>query len=1453
MVAARRQHIELLRQRAVAAKTAGPRDANLAAAWTAVGPAQVVNPVYGAVTGRVTAVAIDPADASGNTVYIGTTGGGVWKSTNAAGAAGSVKFSALTDTLPVFNLSAGSGVTPSLSVGALAVANGVLLAGTGDPNDATDSYYGGGILRSTDGGLTWALAVGSHDGANGNHSFVGLGVAEIAFSTLNPGVVVAAMTQSVEGDVVNAENSSSVMGLYVSNDAGQTWQMATIMDGSQVVQAPEPSSTVGVGNAATAVVWNAARQRFYAAVRFHGYYESADGLTWTRLAQQPGAGLTRAACPTNPGLSGNPSCPMLRGALAVQAATGDTFALTVDASDNDEGLYQDVCAMSASGGCGNATVAFANKLNSTPLEVGSGSAEVPQADYDLELTAVASGNDTLLYAGAVDLYRCSLAGGCVLRDTTNALNGCPTPANVAPAQHAIAAVGPLVFLGNDGGLWRSMDGVAETGGACSAGDASHFDNLNYSLGSLAEVVSLAQDPTEPGPMLAGVGALGSAGTGTARAAGAWAQMSTGEGGTVAIDQASPQNWYVATGAGVNIGRCVKGSQCGLSDFAVTAIGAAQVDGDDSEVNAPWMLDPAASNQMLIGTCRAWRGPAAGGAAWMGGDLLSSPFAAPKASGCGDTFPVVRSLGAGGADTSAGTAPNLGSAVLYAGIAGAVGGPVGISGHVFTTVAGASASAATEWTDAGLSPVTNAAADAGVFNPGGFDVSSVTADPHDVSGATVYATVMGFAGNGLDSPHVYRSTDGGAHWTNVSANLPNAPANALAVDPNDANTVYVALDTGVYATTMVTSCASSNCWTPYGTSLPNAPVTSLAVSAGMDTGDGRRGELRAGTYGRGVWEVPLVTAVSPAAPAITLNPTALIFANQQVATQSATQTITVTNSGNAALTVTSVVTSGDFVESNTCTAIAVGPMASCSVTVKFAPVATGSRSGLLTVYGNVAGGQATATLSGVGTAPAAIVLTPTSLDFGSTMVGTTSTAQNVTVSNTGGTSAAIQSVGAAGSFAISANSCGSSLAPGTGCTVVVEFVPKQSGQQSGTLTVVDDAGTQVAELSGTGTNPATDTLSPASLTFGGQALNTASAAQQVTLTNAGDMALTLVTASVTGDFTVVNGCGASLAALSSCGLSVTYVPKNLGSETGVLTVSDALRVQMVSLSGTGLAPAGVSISPVGALTFAATPVGQVTAAQAVTLTNNGGQPLTISGLTLLGDFVTGTNTCGGTIAGGASCTFQISFAPTVGGTRTGTLTFVDNASSSPQVVTLSGIGIDFGLEIDGTNAATVTSGQTASYLVLLSSAANVPGNVALTCTGVPLSTTCSVSPANPALGVAGGTILTVSVATGQTIAAMVQPEIGVGGRLAWLALTLPAGWLMRRRRGHRLLALLVCVALLGAAGCGSVSRTIPDAGGTSSGGGGGSGTIPTPAGTYPLVLTGTSAGLTRSVDLTLVVQ
>ncbi len=1464
----------------------GAPTANLSAAWQALGPMSVNSVLYGQISGRITAVAIDPNDSTGNTVYLGTTGGGVWKSINAAGASGSVSFAPLTDTLPVFSANEDATTIASMSIGAVAVQpslTGVVLAGTGDPNDATDSYYGEGLLRSTDGGQTWSLAIGSRDGANGSHSFAGLATAGLAWSSNTPTLAVAAMTISTEGTVVQATDGASVPGLYYSTDAGVTWHMASVYDGSQLLQAPAAAGVAQAAASATAVVWDPARSLFIAALASHGYYGSADGQTWKRLPNQPGTGLTTANCPVGVNGLGSGNCPIFRGALAVQASTGDLYALTVDADGNDVGLWQDLCNAGASGKCATAAPVFANRIDNGVLEFGQGKAGgstlIVQGSYDLSLAAApAANNATVLFAGTIDLNRCALAAGgstCTWRNTTNAGNACNAPASVAPAQHALAAIAgtggqPLLFIGNDGGLWRSIDGVAQTGTVCSTSDASHFDNLNGAIargGSLAEVVGFAQDPQLTGTLLAGLGENGSAATTTAvssaASATAWPQFSSGEGGYPQLDPADSSNWYLAVGAGVNLQLCPAGSGCSIADFFPPAtVGETQVADDAALLDAPTLLDPQNTADLLVGTCRIWRGPAGTGAGWSTANALS-PAMDGSATPCALTSAFIRSIGAGGPVATTASAVQSGSEVVYAGMAGATDGGGALGGHIFVTKSANTASGRIAWKDTAAGAVSNSSVG---FNATGADISSVVVDTHDPTGATVYATVMGFGTLGLDTPHVYRSVDFGTHWTDATANLPNAPANTLVVDPNDANTVYVGLDTGVYVTQAVTTCATANCWSPLGTGLPNAPVTQLQAGPQLSTGDGRLGMLRAGTYGRGLWQTPLLSAVSTLTPGLRVNISSLTFGTQQEGTQSTAQTVTLSSTGNSPVTISSLAVAGDFVETDTCSGQTLPVGSTCAVSVSFAPTATGARTGLLTVYANIVGGQITVSLTGAASAPAAVVLTPINLVFPRTIVNQTAATQIITISNTGGNAASLQVPTVTGDFAVKQSTCGKSLPAQTGCSVVISFTPTASGTRTGVLTVGDSAGTQTAQLSGIGQSPATDTLSPLSLTFGNQQVGSSSPPQQITLTNAGDVPLLLVAASITaGDFTATNDCGSSLAAHSTCAIDVTFVPTAPGPRTGVLSISDQVRLQTIPLNGTGIAPPGVSLAPAN-INFGSWGVGLNSPVQTVTLTNNGGLPLSIASTAITGDFAVASSTCGSTLAAGNSCNVVLLFAPATAGARNGVLTLTDNAAHGAQSVSLTGTGIDFSLVPDGATAATVSSGTSATFPLMLSSLGGLSGNVALSCTGAPAHSVCTVSPAAAVLG--GNVQVSVVVQTGMPTAE-VRPE-ELPGRThdneLVLAIVAPAcfGFSRRKRvnfrttqkqaRLRRLFAgAAFCLAgwmgLTGLSGCGA-GRVIPL--------GGSSGTVsaaatPTPSGAYNITVTGTTAGVTHAVALNLTIQ
>ncbi|MBV8674497.1 MAG: choice-of-anchor D domain-containing protein, partial [Acidobacteriaceae bacterium] len=1092
---------------------------------------------------------------------------------------------------------------------------------------------------------------------------------------------------------------------------------------------------------------------------------------------------------------------------------------------------------------------------------------IPQADYDLYLAAVPSQQDTLLFAGTEDIYKCSLANNCAWRNTTNAA-GCAS-AGVAWAQHAVDATfgsQGLVFFGNDGGLWRTTDAVNQQQPTCSADDAAHYQNLNGGLGSLAEVENLANDANNPLNMMASLGSLGTAAA-TASVTGAWPQVLDSEGNYAAIDPAVEANWYATAMFGVSVDRCTEGSGCNQAGF-LPAIGSSQVggDGDQQTIPAPWILDPQDTANVILGTCRVWRGPGTGGSAWTSASLLSGMLDGIPGPFC-DGNAEIRSLAASGRATDVAGTPEQ----IYAGMAGLFDGGATVPGHIFTASVTNSSDATTPWVDLFHRPVANGGSANDQFNPGGFDISSVYVDPHDPTGQTVYATVQGFTGNQVVAAKVYGSTNGGSVWENLTTNLPNAPANSIVIDPNDANTAYLAMDTGVYITRNITSCQNPaiHCWSVFGTSLPNAPVIQLTTE-----NEGSTSVLRAATYGRGVWEIPLVTA-GAAMTTAQANPASLSFPTQQVETQSASQTVAVINTGKITLNVSQVSIIGDFAETDDCAGAAVLPGDACTVNVTFTPSQTGQRTGSVAVYGNISGGatsgQIAVQLSGTGAPGPAIVLTPASLSFPQTLLGQTAAAQNITVSNTGGVPISLTSEGANGAFSITANTCGSSLSPNVGCTLSIAFAPTASGKQTGTLTVVDSVGTQTAQLSGIGETPATDSLAPLNLVFGPQTIGTSSQTQQVTLTNNGDQSLDLIAIQVNGDFNAVNQCGTSLAGHSTCAIVVNFVPTQVGAETGTLFVGDALRGQTVTLSGTGLAPAGISVAP-AAVNFGSYGINQTSRPQMVTLTNNGGIPLSSVSFAATGDFgaqASSSGGCGTTLAIGASCQIGVTFTPGQAGPRTGTMTVSAAQLKAPLTVSLSGSGMDFALQVSGSSSAVITSGQTATFMISILPVNGSTGTVSLACTGAPQNSACTVNPQKVTLTGQNTASATVTIATRQSSSsAAVKENLRPPFSSFALALVIPIGFVVRRRRWtdspktknrvHRLfrpygrLVLIgVCGWLIVLSGCNlSVKPGGQSSTGTNPSGSQGN---PTPSGVYTLTVTGAAPGLSHTAAVQLTVE
>ncbi len=502
-----------------------------------------------------------------------------------------------------------------------------------------------------------------------------------------------------------------------------------------------------------------------------------------------------------------------------------------------------------------------------------------------------------------------------------------------------------------------------------------------------------------------------------------------------------------------------------------------------------------------------------------------------------------------------------------------------------------------------------------------------------------------------------------------------------------------------------------------------------------------------SYMGGPYDAFVTKYNAPAKPVVAISPSSHNFGSQAVGTASSPEAFDLTNTGGAALTISSITASGDFSQTNTCgSSVAAG--AFCTISVTFKPTGSGQRTGTVTVTDNASPTTQTASLTGTGAGPGA-TLSPASLTFATQAVGTNSSAQTVTLKNTGTAVLTISSITISGDFS-QTHTCSTTLAVGSSCSISVTFKPTASGTRTGVLSVSDNAvpATQTVSLTGTGGVPAVS-LSPTSLTFASQAVGTSSSPQSVTLTNTGSVKLTVSGISTSGDFSQTNTCGSSVAAGAFCTISVTFKPTKAGTRNGTLTVTDnaSPATQTVSLTGIGAGPV-VSLSP-SSLTFPPQKVSTSSSPQTVLLTNTGNALLSISSIKASGPF-SQTNTCGSSVAAGASCSIAVTFKPIVTGPATGTLTVTDNATPATQTVSLKGTGtastkvefsptsLTFPAQLVGTSSSvqsvTLTNTGGAALSIAGISASEEASQTNDCGSGVAVNASCSLSVTfNPAAG------------------------------------------------------------------------------------------------------------------------
>lgn len=529
-------------------------------------------------------------------------------------------------------------------------------------------------------------------------------------------------------------------------------------------------------------------------------------------------------------------------------------------------------------------------------------------------------NPNVVWSGAIEVYR-SLDGGNTWGELA------PTGSNNTTIHvdfHNLAFTpdGSTLYLANDGGMYSTTN---------TSSTAVNWTELNDTLAITQFYPGLAVDPSNPLHVLGGT-----QDNSTQLYTGdlSWTEVACGDGAHTLIDPAFSKIAYTTCGAvtGASIGRTLGSGLTGPWISAVYGIDQA----DPSLFIPPLALDASNPQTLYFGTYRLYQSQDGGGR-WnlVSGDLTG---------GQKGTFSAIA------------VAP-ADSNTVY----------IGTTNSRVQVTTDVSAGAAAVWTDvsAGLPSRT---------------VTQIAVDPLDAR--TAYVTFSGFTGVADSLGHIFRTSNAGANWTDISGNLPNIPVNDIVVDPDIPGAIYIGTDAGV----MVTTDAGVT-WSSLGNGLPAVVVDSLAFDRGSRV-------LRAGTHGRAVWEilVPLTaastrpviyslspTSSNPGAPAFTLTVTGTNFTTSTVIrwngqnrattivdTQHLTVQITaadVANPGRATVMALNPVAGGGT-SNTTDFVIGSGPQASTASVVSAANSSSGvAPRSIVTVYGvNLAGHTAKADIA-----------------------------------------------------------------------------------------------------------------------------------------------------------------------------------------------------------------------------------------------------------------------------------------------------------------------------------------------------------------------------------------------------------------------------------------------------------------------------------------------------------
>ena len=454
-----------------------------------------------------------------------------------------------------------------------------------------------------------------------------------------------------------------------------------------------------------------------------------------------------------------------------------------------------------------------------------------------------------------------------------------------------------------------------------------------------------------------------------------------------------------------------------------------------------------------------------------------------------------------------------------------------------------------------------------------------------------------------------------------------------------------------------------------------------------------------------------------APAVSISPDPVDFGSVAVG-DTASVPVSVGNSGTAPLEISGLTlfrAGSPFTiaaDPDDCASATLQPGASCTFSIAFAPASAGGISATLRVTSDSLDSPDEVAISGSGIV-GDLTATPSSLDFGDVPVGTDSMAGTVTLGNAGGATLELTSLPAPDApFNRVGGSCstGDSLAPGESCTLDYEYSPQQTGAAAKTLSPASQFNSVDIMLGGNGVAGLLE-VSPASIDFGDVDVGDDSAAQAVTLSNAGDAALDLTSlpapmapfGRVGGDCSM----GATLAPAASCTVQYQFSPQSTGAAGQALTFSSQFNTAALEVDGNGVM--GVLEAAPASVDFGGVAVGDSSVTETVTLSNDGDGGLELTSVPAPGGpFARSGGDCsvGLAMGPGEMCSIDYVFEPQAIGAASASATIGSDTNSVDLTLTGLGEAADIGLNPDTLEFGPVALGNSGEATVMVANGGNV---------------------------------------------------------------------------------------------------------------------------------------------------